>query len=123
MGRGHDLADVTLPLFVVATERDHVSPWRSGCKILRMAHSPATFLLASGGHNVGIISPPHGAGKAPDDPQEWLAAAPASEGSWWPVWSGWLARHSRRHVAAALVQGLEESGLPGDAPGSYVHRT
>ena len=137
-GEPVDLADVTLPLFVVATERDHVSPWRSVYKILRLAHSPATFLLASGGHNVGIISPPHGAaahsqagyrmagdgaGKAPEDPLEWLAAAPASEGSWWPAWSGWLARHSRRQVAAAPVQGLEESGLPADAPGSYVHRT
>jgi polyhydroxyalkanoate synthase len=136
-GEPVDLADVKLPLFVVATERDHVSPWRSVYKLLRMAQAPATFLLASGGHNVGIVSPPdgpdhslagyrmasHGVGKAPGDPQEWLEAATAHQGSWWPAWSAWLARHSRAMVAAAPVRGLEEGGVACEAPGSYVHRT
>jgi polyhydroxyalkanoate synthase len=137
-GEAVDLSRLRLPLFVVATERDHVSPWRSVYKVLRMAHSPATFLLASGGHNVGIVSPPdgpvsnsqasyrrasHAAGKAPVDPQQWLDAASVTPGSWWPAWSGWLARHSRGQVDAAAVTGLKADGLPQDAPGSYVHRT
>jgi polyhydroxyalkanoate synthase len=137
-GEAISLSDLKLPLFVVATERDHVSPWRSVYKILRMAHAPASFLLASGGHNVGIVSAPsgplahsqasyrlasHAVGKAPVDPQQWLEQAPASEGSWWPAWSAWLARHSRGKVEAVPVTGLEADGLPAAAPGSYVHRT
>jgi polyhydroxyalkanoate synthase len=137
-GQMVDLSDVRVPLFVAGTEHDHVSPWTSVYKILRMAHSPASFLLASGGHNVGIVSAPggplahpqasyrfasHAAGKAPVDPQDWLAAAPVTEGSWWPAWSGWLARHSRGQRNAVPVTGLVRDGLPCEAPGSYVHQT
>ena len=136
-GEAVALADLRLPLFLVATENDHVSPWKSVYKIQRMAHGPVSFVLASGGHNVGIVSPPagplahpqasyrvasHAAGRAPLDPQDWRAAAPVSAGSWWPAWSSWLARHSRGQVAAVAVTGLLADGLPDDAPGSYVHR-
>ena len=96
-GRAVTLADIKVPLFVVATERDHVSPWTSVYKILRLARAPVSFVLTSGGHNVGIVSPPagplshpqasyrfesHAPGKAPADPQLWLEAAPSFAGSW-----------------------------------------
>lgn len=137
-GEAVSLSDLRLPMFVVATERDHVSPWRSVYKLLRMTQAPVSFALASGGHNVGIVSPPaaageqspasfriavHAAGKAPVDAGDWLdAAPPPRQGSWWPAWSAWLARHSRGERAAAPVRGLEANGLPVAAPGSYVHR-
>ena len=54
------LADIQVPLFVVATERDHVSPWRSVYKIQRLVRAPVSFVLTSGGHNVGIVNPPAG---------------------------------------------------------------
>ncbi len=136
-GKAVALSDLRLPLFSVATENDHVSPWKSVYRIQRMAQGPVSFVLASGGHNVGIVSPPagplahpqasyrvasHAAGMAPLDPQEWRAAAPVSAGSWWPAWSSWLAKHSRGQVAAVAVTGLLADGLPDNAPGSYVHR-
>jgi poly(3-hydroxyalkanoate) synthetase len=34
------LADIKVPLFVVATERDHVSPWTSVYEIHRLARAP-----------------------------------------------------------------------------------
>jgi polyhydroxyalkanoate synthase len=136
-GRPVKLSAMTAPLFVVATERDHVSPWRSVYKIHQLVRAPVDFVLASGGHNVGIVSPAggpaahaearyraamHPPGRAPADPLQWLASARDHKGSWWPRWSGWLVRHGTgTQLAARAVRGLS----PGDAeaaPGTYVHR-
>jgi polyhydroxyalkanoate synthase subunit PhaC len=136
-GRAANLGDITVPMFVVATERDHVSPWKSVYKIHRLTHAPTTFLLTSGGHNVGIVNPPgdaakavsasyriatHPPHKAPGDPQAWRDAASSFEGSWWPCWQQWLAKHSAGSVKAQPVRGLVEDGLPVLAPGTYVHQ-
>ena len=116
-----ELDDIKLPMFVLATERDHVSPWASVYKIHRLVMSPVTFVLTTGGHNVGIVNPPsgpsahprssyreftHALGKAPADPQIWLRTAPSHSGSWWPTWNNWLRKHSGREVDAAPVEGL-----------------
>ena len=121
-----------MPLFVVGTERDHVSPWRSVYKIQSLTDTEVTFLLASGGHNAGIVAPPGREGayfrvatrRASDpflDPDAWLAAAPRREGSWWPEWMAWLARHSgamrKPPALGAARRGADP--LP-DAPGLYV---
>ena len=54
-----DLRDITVPMFVVGTETDHVAPWPSVYKIGKLVHSTDyTFCLTSGGHNAGIISGP-----------------------------------------------------------------
>ncbi len=130
------LADIELPLFVVATERDHVSPWKSVYQIHRLASSPVSFVLSSGGHNVGIVNPPagpaahpqasyrfasHASSKAPVKPQAWLDAAAQRSGSWWPSWHDWLRKHSSGTVKPPRVNGLLFEGAPLAAPGSYVH--
>lgn len=130
------LEDLTVPLFVVATERDHVSPWTSVYKIHRLAHAPVSFVLSSGGHNVGIVNPPSGpaahpqasyryasyaSSKAPADPMVWLEAAQSVDGSWWPCWQQWLRQHSSEQVNAAPVVPLVSADQPVDAPGTYVH--
>ena len=127
------LADIRVPMFVVATERDHVSPWRSVYKIEALTDTEVTFLLASGGHNVGIVSEP---GERPGryyrvatreadapyvDPDRWTAETPASAGSWWPEWQRWLARHSsrpRRPPALGAPRGPYAALCA--APGTYV---
>jgi polyhydroxyalkanoate synthase len=130
------LEDLTVPLFVVATERDHISPWTSVYKIHRLAHAPISFVLSSGGHNVGIVNPPSGpaahpqasyryasyaSSKAPADPLVWQEAAPSLKGSWWPCWQQWLRQHSSGQVNAKPVVPLMSSDQPVDAPGTYVH--
>ncbi len=131
---GHKLAlsDVRLPIFAVATEADHVAPWRSVYKINLQFDAEVTFLLTNGGHNAGIVSEPgHGGrhyrigrrtkGDMYVDPDSWLLNAPAVEGSWWPAWADWLERASGDKVAPPPM-GMQTKGFSPlqPAPGSYV---
>jgi polyhydroxyalkanoate synthase len=52
------LSDIDAPVFCVATLMDHVAPWRSVFRIQHLMHAPVDFLLTSGGHNAGVVSPP-----------------------------------------------------------------
>ncbi len=94
------------------TVRDHVAPWKSTYKINYQVDADVTFLLTSGGHNAGVVAPPGEDGhfyqvknKQEDapyvGPDEWLKAAPRTEGSWWPEWTRWLDRAIRRAMRAA----------------------
>jgi polyhydroxyalkanoate synthase len=131
-GRPVSLTDIHTPMFVVGTLRDHVAPWRSTYKIHFLADAEITYLLASGGHNAGIVSPPgedhrhyqvltKGADARYIGPDDWLATAPRHEGSWWPEWLRWLeARSGDRRAPPPL--GRRGDGEPElqDAPGRYV---
>lgn len=133
-GRPISLSDIRVPIFCVATERDHVAPWRSVYKINLFRKADLTFVLASGGHNAGIVSPPgrpgHGfriarqqQGAPYVDPETWMARTPPQAGSWWPSWTAWLeARSSGRTAPPAM--GAPEHGYPPllQAPGAYVHQ-
>ncbi|WP_395703278.1 PHA/PHB synthase family protein [Aquabacterium sp.] len=123
------LGDMRWPMFVVGTERDHVSPWHSVYKIHRLTNTSIRFVLASGGHNAGIVSEPGHAGRhyamlqhEPSDgwrsPEAWQAAAPRSEGSWWPAWQAWLAEQGGGRRVKARVPPADAA--LGDAPGPYV---
>ncbi|SEB24379.1 alpha/beta hydrolase [Variovorax sp. YR216] len=131
-----NLSRITLPMFVVATERDHVSPWASVYRIHQLVASDIDFVLSSGGHNVGIVNPPEGpdahavgsyrrAGnksrKVPAEPGDWFAGAQRSRGSWWPAWSRWLREHSSGTVAARRVPDVGIDGRIASAPGAYVN--
>jgi polyhydroxyalkanoate synthase len=126
------LTDIRAPIFAVATERDHVAPWRSVYKINLLADTDVTFVLTTGGHNAGIVSEPghprrsyqiatRKEGEIYIDPDQWLAMMPRREGSWWPAWQSWLESHSTGPVDPPSL-GRPEHGFPplGDAPGLYV---
>jgi polyhydroxyalkanoate synthase len=124
------LADIRAPIFNVGTVHDHVAPWRSTYKINFMTDTDVTYLLATGGHNAGIVSEPGPDGrgfqvmtrKADDryiDPEAFLAQAPQKQGSWWPEWVAWLAVRSGEPVAPPAMGGADHAPL-GDAPGTYV---
>ena len=100
-GKPVALTDIQCPIYCVGTLRDHVAPWRSVFKLHMLADVELTFLLTSGGHNVGIVNPPgvprrsyQVLTRAHDsnylDPDTWLKTAPQHEGSWWPDWAAWL---------------------------------
>lgn len=127
------LSDIRVPIFSVATERDHVSPWHSVYKVHLLTDAEVTFVLTSGGHNVGIVNPPlapadtaaksrsyryahHRAKEKYVDPDTWLSRTPSVPGSWWPEWERWLAEHSG---AKRQPPPFPPADL-GAAPGSYV---
>lgn len=129
-GHAVTVEDVQQPWFIVGTEADHVAPWRSVYKIHLLADSEVTFVLASGGHNAGIVSEPghprrhyrwalRGHGAAFRAPEQWLEQAPFEQGSWWPRWHAWLAFHSSAQGAPPRM-GLPDLQPLMDAPGSCV---
>jgi polyhydroxyalkanoate synthase len=127
-GRPLALGDIRVPSFVVATEADHVAPWRSVYKLNLAVNSDMTFLLTSGGHNAGICSEPghprrhFRSSLLPNsenyiDPDRWCQSTPEQAGSWWPCWADWLAQGQTQRAAVAVKS--DDIELPA-APGDYV---
>lgn len=124
------LRDISIPIFSVGTESDHIAPWRSVYKIELLTEPESlTFLLTSSGHNAGIITPPghprrhyrmttRGRKERFMSADEWLEGTEPQQGSWWPAWQKWLKSYSGNKVAPpAMGEALA------DAPGTYVFQT
>lgn len=132
-GRVITLKDIRVPMFVVATEKDHIAPWRSVYKTHLFTDCDLTFVLTKGGHNAGIVSEPGHRGRhyriaarhpgdGYVDPDTWAARVSTKEGSWWTEWSDWLATASPGELPAPTVLGNPAHDLRplGPAPGTYV---
>ncbi len=132
--RDHNVAlsDIKCPVFAVATESDHVAPWKSVYKIHLLTEMDITFVLTNGGHNAGIVSEPghrgrhyhlarSPAGSPYEDADTWFATHSITEGSWWPAWDAWLS-DGQKPDAAPPAMGAAAKGFPpqGSAPGTYV---
>jgi polyhydroxyalkanoate synthase subunit PhaC len=126
------LTDIRVPIFAVGAVRDHVAPWRSTYKIHLLTDTDLTYLLTSGGHNVGIVSEPGHEGRSFQvltkrstdhyvDPETYLAEAPRQSGSWWPEWVMWLAERSGEPTEPPPIGAAAAGYAPlCDAPGTYV---
>ena len=130
-GRPVVMDDIRTPMFIVATNKDHVAPWKSVYKIHLLADTDEiTFVLTSGGHNAGIVSEPghprrtfqiatHQGADLYIDPDTWRENTDTKEGSWWPAWQTWLSERSSAKIKPPTM-GNEEYPPIMDAPGSYV---
>lgn len=129
-GKFVSLSDITIPTFMVGTMTDHVAPWRSVYKLHYLNNAEISFVLTSGGHNAGIVSPPghphrhyqylcSAAGSPSMSPDEWLSAAADTEGSWWPRWQQWLQQHSGVKRKPPSM-GNANYPVISEAPGTYV---
>ena len=109
-------------------QRD-VAPWRSVYKLQLLTDTDVTFLLTSGGHNAGVVSPPgqprrsyqlatHRHDAPYIDADSWQRDVPHHDGSWWPAWQAWLAQHPDAQVAPPPMGTALD-----DAPGRYVLQT
>lgn len=127
-----NLEDINVPIFSVATQKDHISPWKSVYKIHFFTDTNITFLLTSGGHNAGIVSEPGhprrsyqiSTQRKSDKtlfPQKWFEDTPHHKGSWWPTWEKWLSDHSREKCSPPPM-GNPSKGyqILRDSPGFYV---
>ncbi|WP_323784470.1 PHA/PHB synthase family protein [Thalassovita sp.] len=133
-GRVIALKDIKAPFFVVATEKDHIAPWKSVYKTKLFTDGDLTFVLTKGGHNGGILSEPGHKGRhyrigfrpadsLYSDPDSWVAAHDPKDGSWWLEWNDWLHKvQTSADQVAPPAMGAAEKGLPPlvPAPGTYV---
>jgi polyhydroxyalkanoate synthase len=129
-GRPIALADLRLPVFCVATLTDHVAPWRSVYKLHLLTDTEITFVLTSGGHNVGVVNPPlqsphsyrvavRSAEGAYVDPDAFLRESHPEPGSWWPAWRVWLEQRGGAMGAPPAIGSSRHPALC-EAPGNYV---
>ncbi|MFT7593967.1 MAG: polyhydroxyalkanoate synthase [Paracoccaceae bacterium] len=126
------LKDISAPMFVVGTEKDHIAPWRSVYKTKLFTDTELQFVLTSSGHNGGIVSEPghrgrhyrighRRAGAHYMDPDTWLASHDPVEGSWWTAWADWLLSKSSGEVSPPPIGAPDAGYAPlGAAPGEYV---
>lgn len=125
-GERLDLGDIKIPVYMQATETDHIAPYTSVYRGARLFGGDVRFVLAGSGHIAGVINPPaankyqHWINPAlPPTAQQWRDGAVQQPGSWWPDWAEWLAANSGPKIPARK---------PGDgglkplypAPGRYV---
>jgi len=125
-----DLGKVEIPVFLLATREDHIVPWRSAYRTLGLlGGADKTFVLGASGHIAGVVNPPAknrrsywvGEPYSPD-PDAWLEHAEERPGSWWPLWTQWLARHGGGEREAPRSAGNVQYTPIEPAPGRYVRQ-
>jgi polyhydroxyalkanoate synthase len=126
-----DLGKVKVPLFLLATREDHIVPWRSAYRTTQLMAGDKTFVLGASGHVAGVVNPASKnkrsywvsgfeAHSFPKDAEEWFQEAKEQPGSWWPVWSEWLAEFSGGTRKAPKSPGSVQYKPVESAPGRYV---
>jgi len=122
-----DLGSVELPVFILATREDHIVPWRSAYRTVHLMSGDKTFVLGASGHVAGVVNPASKNRRSywtneshPENPEDWLENAKEHPGSWWPVWSEWLARYAGGTRKAPKSAGNVQYKPVESAPGRYV---
>jgi len=122
-----DLGAIDMPSYVLATQEDHIVPWRSAYQTTQLVGGKSQFVLGASGHIAGVINPASKnkrsywtGGKQGDDAQAWLASATETPGSWWTHWMKWLAPKSGKPVASRKRLGNAKYKPIEPAPGRYV---
>ena len=126
LGETVNMKDIDVPIYAIATQTDHIAPWKSSFRGLSKISGKKTFVLTESGHIAGIINP------ASDDkygnwvnpaemtnPDVWLKKATYKPKSWWHEWSTWLKRRSGKLVPARKP-GSKAYRVIEKAPGSYA---
>ena len=122
-----DLGDIDMPTYVLATQEDHIVPWRSAYQTTQLVSGTSQFVLGASGHIAGVINPASKnkrsywtGGQQGADAQTWLASATETPGSWWTHWMKWLAPKSGKSVASRKRLGNAKCKPIEPAPGRYV---
>lgn len=126
-GRTIDLGVITTPTYIVSAINDHIVPWESAYKTVGLIDGPVRFVLGSGGHIAGIVSPPgpkawHQVSEAEDLPStasSWRAQATKRPSSWWEDWAIWSAANSGPMQPPPRL-GSKVHPVLDDGPGRYV---
>jgi polyhydroxyalkanoate synthase len=123
-----DLSTIKSPTYVVSAINDHIVPWESAYKTVNLVSGPVRFVLGSGGHIAGIVSPPgpkvwymvtETENALPPTGEAWRAVAERRSGTWWDDWARWSSESSGP-LQKPPRMGSRKHRVLGDAPGQYV---
>jgi polyhydroxyalkanoate synthase subunit PhaC len=122
-----DLGKIDVPTYVLATQEDHIVPWRAAYRSTQLVGGKVQFVLGASGHIAGVINPASKNkrsywvdGKLGDDAEQWLSTAKAVQGSWWTHWMKWLGPHAGKPAPARKRLGNAKYKPIEPAPGRYV---
>lgn len=123
-----DLRQIKVPCHFIATEQDHIAPWKGVYKATNLFTAHCDFTLVGSGHVAGVINSA-GSNKYsywtnksktfPKSPEAWLTSAKETKGSWWPHWTSWLTARSGKQIPASPMNKIAGSLAIEKAPGSY----
>jgi len=130
-GNQVSLGAIDAPVFVYGSREDHIVPWKAAfasLNILNPEHKERNmFVLGASGHIAGVINPPAKKKRSywfnpvtTESADVWFSGAVEHQGSWWPVWSEFLAKHGGKMVKAPAKPGNAEYAEIEAAPGRYV---
>ena len=123
-----DLRKIDVPVYIVSTREDHIAPWKSTYAATQIYSGAVKFVLAASGHIAGIVNPPTPGSKYchwtnaknAKTPEGWLEGATQQDGSWWPDWDKWVAKHADGKPVAARKPAAGPLKALADAPGTYI---
>jgi polyhydroxyalkanoate synthase len=120
-----DLRNIRQDVYAVATEQDHLVPWKAAWRITQLVGGSVRFVLGGSGHVAGLLQPPNkGKGYWTNDKpakgaDQWLEGAQQHQGGWWGDWVEWLKARSGELVAPpSMGSAAYPPIIP--APGTYV---
>jgi poly[(R)-3-hydroxyalkanoate] polymerase subunit PhaC len=136
LGTPVDLSQVGVDAYIVAGIADHITPWQNCYRSTQLLGGQSRFILSTSGHIAALVNPPgnpkatyqtsqaNQANKAnPASPADWLKAAQAQQGSWWPDLLAWLGDRCGADKQAPADLGGGGLRPLVDAPGTYVFDT
>lgn len=106
------LSDLKMPIFVVATEKDHIVPYQSAFAIKKFKLN-CKYVFAGSGHIAGIINPPSQKKYAYQLYDENLKLVSSKKYSWWEDWKKWV-----KPQIGKLEKSSYEKNAIENAPGS-----
>ena len=122
-----DLNKITIPVFSLAGETDHITVWQSVYAGAKLYSGKVQFVLSTSGHVKGLLNPPIDNKYSfktnihmPKNPNVWLKDAKEHPGSWWPYWVNWLTNIDSEKINILNSDVHKRTNILQDAPGSYV---
>jgi polyhydroxyalkanoate synthase len=122
-----DLSKIDAPSYFLATENDHIVPWKDAHRSLELfKNSKKRFILGGSGHVAGVINPPVNQKYkyfVNDEKVEtyhdiWRTDATEFKGSWWNDWLKWMNDQNDQK----MQNNYEKMPFISKAPGEFVRK-
>jgi polyhydroxyalkanoate synthase len=123
-----DLSQIDTPTYFLATENDHIVPWKDSYRSLQLfKNSKKRFVLGGSGHVAGVINPPINQKYkyfTNDEKIEahydiWKSEAKEFKGSWWNDWLKWMNDQNNK----TITNNYNSMSSVSDAPGEFVKKS